>query len=660
MRRPSLPSRPSLPRLPGGVAARARARGRAAVERLRGAGYAVSDMGFALGRLPRAVGRGAREFWHSMNVYTRRRLGVAAAACTLVALVWLVAIPALPCSLPGGDECPPSDDAIGLVPGDALAYLHVNLDSDGDQYERAVAIAERVPTLTQQVAGRLLARVPGPGGRPAQLERDVAPWLGDEAALAVVPGPGGSAREVQLLEAGDSDAALRFGRRVAAGEVERSRYREAQISVDSRGLATALIGGFLVIGGEGAVREVIDAGAGAAGTRSLADSEVADRARGELPDERFADAYLSREGIGELAAGSLGAPLAQLAPLVNPGATLGAAAALTADAEGLGLELRSVLDPPRARSSPGFFGACEPGEPGLAEVLPAETLAYVGIGDPARALRGLLEQASAAEPGIAEAFAELAGEVRSVGGVDLERELLPSIGSEAAFALQPSPGGRRGVAEAEDVPGIEPPPAPEGVEPPPELPLGTVETPFLELVGTGVDEDRALAALARLQAPIASALDPAAGLRAPAFDEREIEGVPAQGLQVSPTLDLTYAVFDSTVVIATDPHGVAQVAAGAGGLDDADSFEDATAGFPGSPALLTYLDLRGLLALAEQAGLAADPAYATFAQELRRLRALGLAVESSSDGLATHARLVVEEAGDEPVTGERAPAAASD
>ncbi len=62
--------------------------------------------------------------------------------------------------------------------------------------------------------------------------------------------------------------------------------------------------------------------------------------------------------------------------------------------------------------------------------------------------------------------------------------------------------------------------------------------------------------------------------------------------------------------------------------------------------MLGYLNLGALIALAERAGLAANPAYATFAPEIRRLEALGIAVQGTSHQLSTDARLVVAEEGD--------------
>jgi hypothetical protein len=56
---------------------------------------------------------------------------------------------------------------------------------------------------------------------------------------------------------------------------------------------------------------------------------------------------------------------------------------------------------------------------------------------------------------------------------------------------------------------------------------------------------------------------------------------------------------------------------------------------------LGYLNLGDLIALAERAGLATNPAYLTFAPELSRLQALGIAVQGSPGELATDVRLAL-------------------
>ena len=117
-------------------------------------------------------------------------------------------------------------------------------------------------------------------------------------------------------------------------------------------------------------------------------------------------------------------------------------------------------------------------------------------------------------------------------------------------------------------------------------------------------------------------------------------------VRVSPTVELTYAVFDGLAAIATNPDGVAAMIEGDGGLADQDRYQRATDGFPDQVSLQAYLDLDGLVAIGEAAGLAEDPLYATFAGDFRRLEALGLAVSSDGDVLATDARLLVGDEAD--------------
>ncbi len=292
--------------------------------------------------------------------------------------------------------------------------------------------------------------------------------------------------------------------------------------------------------------------------------------------------------------------------MINPDASEGAAVALVAHDDGLDFALRSKLAPRRAKRHPGFFSAFPSFEPDLAGLLPGDSLGYLGIGDPGTTLASLLKQARATEPGLAAAVGDLLARVRQLGEVDLEQDLLPSLGGEAAIALQPT---------------------------------GTI--PFLEFLAADVDADRATEALARLVGPITQALNPSKALQAPVVSEREVDGLTAQSVRLSPTIELTYAIDGSTLVAATDSAAVEQLASGEGGLDEEELFDRATDGLPSDLSLLGYLDLGGLIALGERAGLSEDPAYVTFASEIQRLEALGLAVQSSPDELSTDARLIV-------------------
>ena len=108
--------------------------------------------------------------------------------------------------------------------------------------------------------------------------RDIEPWFGGEAALAIVPAAAGGLGElVQLVEASDDDQAREFADSIAAGTPRSTSYRDVEVRVDRRGLATALVAGFLVVGTKSGVRSVIDADSGAKGTGSLADDRRCER-----------------------------------------------------------------------------------------------------------------------------------------------------------------------------------------------------------------------------------------------------------------------------------------------------------------------------------------------------------------------------------------------
>jgi hypothetical protein len=455
------------------------------------------------------------------------------------------------------------------------------------------------------------------GGGRTEFESEIEPWFGGEAAVASVSAGPGAAEQVDLLEVDDPVRAQGFADRITGGAAAREMYRGVELQVGDRGVAAARVGGFLAFGPRAAVRAVIETATDAEGAASLAEDDAAEEVRDDLPDHRLAEAYLSAEGVRTLIAPAEGI-LGSLTPLLDPGATKGAAVALAADGDELEMAIRSTLDPERVRSDPGFFGAFARFEPELPERLPEDALAYLGIGDPGRTVRALLAQASAEAPAIAVGFDDLVASLRREGELDIERELLPALGGEAAFALVPRPGGEQADA------------------------AGTLDLPYLEFVADGVDEERARRALAALQAPIAAGIDPAAALQAPVFGQHEIGGVEAHSLRISPVVELTHAVFDGLAVITTDPAGITELAEGDGGLDESNGFNRATDGFEDSSSLLAFFDLARMLDTGERLGLAEDPVYATFASEFRRLELLGLQVRAERDLLATDARLVLD------------------
>jgi hypothetical protein len=577
----------------------------------RSARYLVDDVGYVAGR---ARWR-ARARWAELGRAARARVlaGAGALGALLALLIaWLALAPILPCSFPGGEACPPRDEARELVPATALAYVHLSGGGDNPQYEDARALAARLPALAPQLTRSLLGAVSGREG--SALEGELGPWFDGEAAVALLPsGP------VELLSYGEERGARSYAEGVAP-DAERDEHRGVELH---RGEATAwaLLDGFLALGPEEALRELIDAARGE-DVPTLAEDELAAEALGELPSERLAEAYLSPDGIESLIAEGQGA-LASLEPFVDAGASRGAALALSADGDALELTVRSLLEPARAEAGGGgFFSAFRRFEPRLPERLPGDAIAWLGFGAAGGTASRLLDQATAQAPDLAAGLARAVTRLRSAEGVDVERDLVAALGGEAALAVVPRrAGAEEGAAHA----------APAGI-------------PFVEFVAASVDAERALEALARLQRPLARELG--RGLGAPGFEQLRLGGVTAQVLDVSRAVRLAYATVGDALVVANDPEGIERFAVGEGGLDRNPNLRAATEGLPQEPSLVAYLDLAALIGLAEQEGLAEDPAYVALAGDLDQLRALGLAVVAEPDLLATDARLVLAERGE--------------
>ncbi len=151
-------------------------------QRLRDLRYLFGDLIYAIGRALRSIGRlilplvafvahlvsaagrGIAAAWRGLSLVARRRLVAALVVAAAVFAFLELAVPALPCQFPAGDRCPPADNAAELIPADSLAYVHVNLDPETEQFEELKALAARVPLFAQQLATRALTLIPGPGG----------------------------------------------------------------------------------------------------------------------------------------------------------------------------------------------------------------------------------------------------------------------------------------------------------------------------------------------------------------------------------------------------------------------------------------------------------------------------------------------------------------
>ena len=219
-------------------------------------------------------------------------------------------------------------------------------------------------------------------------------------------------------------------------------------------------------------------------------------------------------------------------------------------------------------------------------------------------MQALLRQASATAPGLVQAFNRFEGQL-SRGGVDLERGTLPLLDGEAAVGAALAP------------------------------------VPYLTFAFKDVDEDRAREEMARLQGPLIAALSPARTGQAPSFETEKLGDVVMRSVRLSPTLTLAYAIFDGKLVVATNPAGVRQAVEGDDEPRPARTpSRPPTDGASGDVSALVFLSLDGLVRRAEPLGL--DQIVRGFAEDIAKLKGLGLGVRSDEDSLTTTVFLDIE------------------
>ena len=557
--------------------------------------------------------------WRGLPALARRRIAAGSIVLAVLVVVVLVLIPAAPCGAPGGDDCPAADDAIALVPADALAYAHVDIDASGEQLAAASNFSESVPLLSRL----LLGSVAEVGGKPVDFASQIRPWAGDEAALAILSG-GVKFDRVTMIEADDDDGARAFATGVLGEPTETTEVSGVDVTVGAGDQASALLDGFLLVGSLDGVTRMIE------GTGDAGKLQTAAVAAGidDLPDDRFAYAYLSGDGARAL----LRTPAAaSLDTFVNSKASTAVTAALSFRGGVASVTIRSRLDSDLAESSPGFFSALPAFRPQLVSDVGADALAYLGLGDPADSVDSLLMRAQASAPALVTAFDRASEDLRREGGISINDDLLPLLGTEAALSVEPVAGD-----QGSETPGVL---TPSGV-------------PYVSLLADGVDSEAAAEALAGLQEPLVDAFAPTRGEAAgqvSVFEPLQIAGIEAQSLTISPNVQLTYATYEDRLVAATNPLGIAQARAGGDGLADSTDYAGVTAGMPEEVSLLAYFDLRDLISLGEQVGLATDPDYATLAPDLRSLQAAALSVNDDGDSVRTDLNISLGQAAEPPV-----------
>jgi Protein of unknown function (DUF3352) len=353
---------------------------------------------------------------------------------------------------------------------------------------------------------------------------DVRPWVGDELALAL-PAAGGEPLMIAKV----------------ADRVGAERY--------ARGLETSdFVDDYLVVGRRGEGPSLADTD----GYRRAAELERA-------PVELYAPAAGVRRLLDEAPeivrafGGFADAPQFQ-----------GLAARVRTEADGLRLSAR-VLRTPDAPPPQEFA-------PALQGRAPATAAAFLQTAG-ADALVALLERG-----GLAQTVAAVRTALPDLAGLDLDRDVLAPLATEAAVTLD-----ARGA------------------------------TPVFTLTARSDDPARTRETLARLQEPLAAQLTGDAG----AFRSLDDD---AFTLPVTPQLAPSYALDENVLIASTHESGLAQRTLARRGLAQELAVRAVSDQAGGRIEALAFADLRQLLALGERTGLSLGPGFRAVRDDIGQVR----------------------------------------
>jgi hypothetical protein len=357
------------------------------------------------------------------------RLAVAFAA------VAAVAVPIAGCgdsssSSSGGGNA--GADPAAFLPASAPVYVEAQVQPTGDLKANATTIAGKI-LRTGDPGGKIVELIDkGLKDDGASYAKDIAPWLGQRAGVAITGiGAGGKDPDVvAAIASRDDDAAQKFVDGRPGGSSRTYRGVAYRYKADGD-LAVAVVDHAVVVGTEPGFESAIDARSGDA----LAESAVFKKARATVGTDGLGFAYADPGRFFDLAAGAVsggagggaasGAQLKMFKGLLTGSGLQSVAAKL--DVAGNALRIDAAAIGVKAPLSGGDGG------PDAAAAVPAGSWLSIGVGDVGATITKAIGSlgASGATGGIDPET--LMQGLKSQLGVDVDKDLLSWMGDAALF-----------------------------------------------------------------------------------------------------------------------------------------------------------------------------------------------------------------------------------
>lgn len=468
---------------------------------------------------------------------------------TIIALTTAIAL-AAGCGRDGAS----SSGAAMLAPAGSLVYGEATLRPEGEQKAAIDALVAKFPgegSAGERIRS-LLDKALAESDSKLSYERDVEPWLGDEAAFFVtgIRPNGGDADAAVLLASDDEDATVATIEKEEGERKTDYRGRDLYLFAQDES-AGAVVDGWLLLGNPGGVKAAIDI---AEGGDPIGEDEAYEQTLEDAPEDRLGFVYFNAPAFAEQLGNSpAGAAFGQFRRLFAEPVIA------TLDADDAGIRVEATV--PESLLA-GFPIVAEGSD--LAAGLPADAwlaMAQPELGKTVETYADLVAGSIGGRDVIEE-------QVKAATGLDLEEDVISWMGDWGAFV--------RGTSVAQLDGAV------------------IVETSDEAASGRFID---ALARLARKNAEPGTRIGPLAlgggG-----------EGITWRGPGVSQPIHafqrdgkVVFAYGDAAARDALDP---------AEELGDSATFAEAKDALGGDYAVSFYLAIEPILELADSAGAAAD------------------------------------------------------
>jgi hypothetical protein len=347
----------------------------------------------------------------------------------------------------GGSAGAAGTDGLGAqaAPATSIAFFDVNIDRGSDSWKQVLALGQRFPSWPKLIT-QIQTSMNSVDSNGVSFNRDIEPWLGGEASVAVtgvtVGGGAGSGSAqfvvyVQSTDDGKLEAALTKG-----GEaVKATPYEDYDQYTNKNGGAFIGVhdGALLVSNSEATLHQAIDARSGKAD--QLADVAAYKDALAALPKDNMAVGYVDGAQLATLAqlataqASSRGVQAGGVSPKSLDSLTTqlkGVRAlsfALTPEDQGVRFRFAELLgtDAPAAITSQKTF------TPSLEANVPSDAYLYLGFQDLGPTLKQALTSLGQSQAQLTKSFAQ----IQTATGISFDNDLVPLLSGEHAIYAGP-------------------------------------------------------------------------------------------------------------------------------------------------------------------------------------------------------------------------------